>query len=64
MLMEIYQAAVVREAPGNRGKRDKHCELAAAVRAELLELRKVSAEQRFLIDEGFLRVETQLAATA
>ena len=61
MLMEIYAAAV---------HRDRHCdgrcdgELAAAVRAELLELRQVSAEQRFLIDEGFVRLETQLAATA
>jgi phenylalanine-4-hydroxylase len=57
MLMEIYAAAVRRD-----GRCDR--ELAAAARADLLELRQVSAEQRFLIDEGFVRLETQLAATA
>jgi phenylalanine-4-hydroxylase len=57
MLMEIYAAAIRRE-----GRCDS--ELAAATRSELLELSKVSTEQRFLIDEGFARLETQLATTA
>jgi len=60
MLMEIYAAALRREA----ADAPEGGELAATVRAELLELRGMSAEQRFLIDEGFIRVETQLAATA
>ena len=57
MLMEIYEAALM------RGEREEDGELAAAAHAELLELRNVSAAQRFLVDEGFARLESQLATS-